>query len=62
MNPQRRQEIEQWIEEIRAELTMISETKVMPGINPPDREDRLLDELDTLEFELGKDHFWPDSS
>jgi hypothetical protein len=53
MNSAVRKELDNRLREIRAELTAISETKVVPTVDLPDREDRLLDELDDLEFDLG---------
>lgn len=53
MNPLRRTKVDERIIEIKAELAAINETKVIPAVDLPDREDQLLDELDELEFELG---------
>ena len=53
MNSAVRKQLNDRLGEIRAELAAISETRVIPAVDLPDREDRLLDELDDLEFELG---------
>ena len=56
MNSVIRKELNNRLKEVRAELAAISETKVIPAVDLPDREDRLLDELDALEFELAINH------
>jgi len=57
MNPRRRTEVDERLKEIKGELAAIHETRVIPVIDLPNREDHLLDELDALEFELGINHF-----
>jgi len=56
MNPVRRKEIRQRLKAIKAELVAINETRAIPAVDLPAREDRLLDELDALEFEAGINH------
>ena len=56
MNEQRCKEIETRLQEIKTQLNAIRDTKVV-AMDPTSFEDRLLDELDVLEFELGIGHF-----
>jgi len=56
MKLQRRVELELRRKEINAELAAIRETKTVSG-DPSRLEDFFLDELDSLEFELGIGHF-----
>jgi hypothetical protein len=56
MNEQRRQEIENRLQEIGRELMEITDCKLTRPCDPPKRQAELLIEQDALEFELEQDH------